>query len=100
MNKVSKVEDFYQIICGEEFGKLAVRCFDHNNEIILYCVNDHKLLCANCMFNVSDANRHSSNNKTPTSKHGSHDVRQIQKASVEINNDVKTWQFELQEKVA
>lgn len=110
MHRVSKIEDYYQIICGEDYSNLALRCFDHNNEIILYCLNDHKLLCANCMFtlpnNIKPNNSNNSNNNNnnnnnnnsihTSSKHANHDVKQTQKATVEIANDVKTWQFELQ----
>ena len=125
MSRVSKIEDYYQILCGEDYAKLAVRCFEHNNEIILYCVNDHKLLCANCMFTVTtngnskskasmegtmkldqsrgtnlESNVGNVSNTFTSSKHSNHEVRQTQKSAVEIANDIKTWQFELQEKAA
>jgi hypothetical protein len=101
-------------MCSGEYGTMGIRCYEHNNELIFYCLTDHKLICANCMYPVAQEvppDPSQSSAKKPkerakknqfqgsSSVHTHHDVRQISKSIKEMSNDLGAWQYEFKEEV-
>ena len=55
------------------------KCIIHKNIITMYCKNDHKPLCANCLYS--------------NQSHKKHHVLPLAKAEVEIKNDFHDFLF-------
>lgn len=64
---------------------MVQRCLTHNNSISLYCCNEHRLLCVNCVYSGN--------------KHKSHKVIPSAEATAELDRDVSTYSFRLAQKV-
>jgi len=59
--QLEKMKSFHTM-CHQDLanadGVIDLRCIEHNSSIILYCQDDHKLVCSNCVFSTQNHKKH------------------------------------------
>lgn len=75
------LELYYQL---KENG-MAQRCIIHNSPVSLYCVNEHKLVCVNCIYTDN--------------KHKSHKMRALDQCTNDLDKDISTASFRVAQKL-
>lgn len=66
-------------------GGLPQRCLSHNSPVSLYCTNEHKLVCVNCVY--------------AESKHKSHKIKPIEQSATDIDKDIGSNSFRVAQKL-
>jgi hypothetical protein len=58
LNSKSKLSSALEMLSMLDTGGQKQRCLEHNNTMTLYCLNERRILCVNCLYGMSRHRSH------------------------------------------